>query len=347
MLRRFSLQRVILGAILAGLASRAAYGGMGTVELPRIDDQSPVTVFYRSADPESDFMPNSRLTVSVARGGVPLAGNGRLVVISHGSGAFPWVYATLARALVEAGFVVIVPRHRGDNNTDPGEPGPDSWTRRPGEVSRAIDTIAADARFAPLLRLDRVGAYGMSAGGHTVLELAGASWSPARFRDHCEANIEADFQACVGLTMQLTGGPLDGLKKWLARLVIASRFGDEALRQHRDQRVAVVVAAVPVAADFDPASLAGLKLPVALVTAAKDLWLVPRFHSERVLQACKACEHLADLPAAGHGAYLSPLPVGIGGLAGELLNDPPGFDRRDVAAVEQRIVNYFKRHLLP
>ena len=45
-------------------------------------------------------------------------------------------------------------------------------------ASRAIDVVSHDARFAPLLALDRVGMYGMSAGGHTALSLAGGRWSP-------------------------------------------------------------------------------------------------------------------------------------------------------------------------
>jgi hypothetical protein len=61
------------------------------------------------------------------------------------------------------------------------------------EVSHAIDRVAADGRLAPLLRLDAVGVFGGSAGGHTALSLAGGQWSPSRFRDHCLRNIEQDF----------------------------------------------------------------------------------------------------------------------------------------------------------
>jgi hypothetical protein len=66
-----------------------------------------------------------------------------------------------------------------------------------------------------------------------------------------------------------------------------------------------------------------------------------------VLQACAPCELLAALPQAGHGALLSPLPPGLTGRVGELLNDPPGFDRSQMAEVDRRIVGYFQRHLLP
>ena len=45
-------------------------------------------------------------------------GNGRLVVISRGSGGSAWVHVDLAQAPVDGGFIVAVPRHRGDNYKD-------------------------------------------------------------------------------------------------------------------------------------------------------------------------------------------------------------------------------------
>jgi len=157
----------------------------------------------------------------------------------------------------------------------------------------------------------------------------------------------ADFHSCVGLTTDLTGGALDDLKLWLARWIIGWRFADETRYEHDDPRIAAVAAAVPAAADFDMATLATPRVPLALLTAGQDAWLVPRLHSDRVLAAClPRCEHLADLPAAGHGAYLSPLPQGLGGLVGKLLNDPPGFDRAQLPAVDDRVVAFFDRQLL-
>jgi predicted dienelactone hydrolase len=252
----------------------------------------------------------------------------------------------LARVLVEAGFVVAMPQHHADHSGDPGNPGPQSWAIRPQEVSRAIDAVGRDHRFAPLLTLDRVGVYGMSAGGHTALSMAGGRWSMAGFKNHCEAHLVEDFQSCVGLITRLTGGLLDGIKQWAALAVIRHRFADETLLSHDDARVAAVVAGVPSAADFDMASLAKPRVPLGLVTAGQDRWLIPRFHSDRVLQACTTCEHLADLPTAGHGALLSPLPPGMTGLLGDMLNDPPGFDRSQMHGVNQVIAAFFVRHLL-
>ncbi|OUM03675.1 alpha/beta hydrolase family protein [Variovorax sp. JS1663] len=327
--------------LLSGLAQAA----MGLGEIAATAEDGPVTLYYPSGDAEQTVR-RGPFTLQVAPQGQPVRGNGRLVVISHGSGGSPSVHADLARRLVEAGFVVAMPEHRGDNYRDTGHPGPDSWVRRPAEVSRAIDAVGRDPRFAPLLQLDEVGVYGMSAGGHTALSLAGGRWSPGGFKRHCEAHLAQDFQSCVGLFTRLTGGWLDGLKLWAARTVIGLRFDDDTPRVHADPRVAAVVAGVPFAADFDMASLATPRVPLGLVTAGQDRWLIPRFHSDRVVAACTPCERIADLPGAGHGSLLSPPPPGLTGLVGDMLNDPPGFDRSQMAQVDRRITAFFEKHLL-
>jgi predicted dienelactone hydrolase len=305
-------------------------------------------VYYPSSAADQPYK-RGPFTLNLAVNGEPVRGNGRLIVISHGSGGAPWVHADLARSLVEAGFVVALPEHRGDNYKDFSTPGPESWKLRPAEVSRAIDRMGQDARFAPLLSLQRVGMYGGSAGGHTALTLAGGRWSPAKFRDHCEAHIAEDFSSCVGFTTRLNGNFLDGLKKKVALGVIRHRFGDAEWQTHTDPRIQAVVASVPFAADFDMDSLASPRIPLGLMTADLDVNQVPRFHSGAVLAACKACEHVVDLPTGSHGAMLSPAPpFAPGSLEAQLLGDPPGFDRaRLIPEGDRRITAFFIRHLLP
>lgn len=324
----------------AGLAQAAM--GLGAIAATASD--GPVTLYYPT-QAAATAVKRGPFTLTVAVDAEPARGNGRLVVISHGSGGAPWVHANLARTLVEAGFVVAMPEHRADNYKDDSNPGPDSWAIRPQEVSRAIDTVGRDARFAPLLDLDKVGVYGFSAGGHTALSMAGGRWSAAGFKEHCEAHLVEDFQSCVGLITRLKGGLFDGIKKWGALAVIGHRFADKTVLSHTDTRVAAVVAAGPSSADFDMDSFAAPRAPLGLVTLQNDRWLVPRFHSDRVLQACKPCEHIADVPLAGHGAMLSPLPPGLTGLLGDMLNDPPGFDRSQMHAVDEKITAFFVRHL--
>jgi predicted dienelactone hydrolase len=343
-MRRERARRWQAGVALCLLSALAQAGGL--TQIAGREGDGPVTVFYPS---NSTVAPLKRgpFTIQAAENAAPVRGNGRLVVISHGSGGAAWVHADLAGALVEAGFIVAMPEHRGDNYRDKSDIGPESWKRRPAEVSRAIDAVAADARFAALAATDKAGVYGMSAGGHTALTLAGGRWSAARLARHCDANIAADFQSCAGLTTQLRGDAFDNIKIWTALTVIRWRFSDASWQSYRDPRVAAVVAAVPYAADFDMASLAEPQVPLGLVTATQDKWLTPRFHSDAVLAACKRCERVADLPTGGHGALLSPLPPNLTGLAAELLGDPPGFDRKGLPDVDRKIAAFFRKHLLP
>jgi predicted dienelactone hydrolase len=333
-------------AVLLLFAGAAAQAATGLTEIAGIDGDNPVTVFYPTSVAQQPLK-RGPFAVNAAFNGTPQRGNGRLVVVSHGSGGSAWTYSDLAKTLVEAGFVVAMPLHRGDNYGDNSEIGPPSWRRRPAEVSRAIDAVARDPRFAPLVQVDKVGMYGMSAGGHTALSLAGGRWSPAGLKRHCEANIAADFPACVGLSTRLRGDFFDGFKIWTSLIVIGQKFSDTAWVSYNDPRVQAVVAGVPYAADFDMASLAKPRVPLGIVNMGGDKWLAPRFHGEAVLKACVSCTAVANLPNGGHGALLSPLPPKLPEAAAELLNDPPGFDRSVLPEVDRKIAAFFLKHLLP
>jgi len=189
--------------------------------------------------------------------------------------------------------------------------------------------------------------YGMSAGGHTALSLAGGRWSLASFRRHCEAHIAEDFPACVGLATRLRGNWLDGFKMWTALAVLGMRFNDATWQSSSDPRIQAIVAGVPYASDFDMTSLASPRVPLGVVNMGKDKWLAPRFHGEAVLKACPSCASVANLPDGGHGALLSPFPPRLPDAAAELLNDPPGFDRTLLAEVDRKIAAFFRKHLLP
>lgn len=341
------MKRFVLACLLS-LGAAWAHAGVGLTTLPGMQGDGPVTVFYPSRAAEQR-LPRGPFVLQFAPDGEPVLGNGRLVVMSHGSGGAPWVHSDLARTLVEAGFVVAFPTHRGDNWEGMGDAGPVSWRRRPGEVSRAIDAVLEDRRFAPLVQTDRIGMYGMSAGGHTALTLAGGRWSPSVLRQHCEQHLDDDFPSCVGLATQLSGNLLDGVRKAVAIRVIRWRLDDAAWYSHEDPRIKAVVAEVPFAADFDAQSLAQPRVPLGIVQAGQDKWLAPRFHSAAVLHACQPCTLVADVATAGHGSLLSPPPPreNLSGIAARLLADPPGFDRSLVSAAHGRIGAFFRQTLFP
>ena len=342
------IHNVLLALLLAVADLAGAATGMAVIPSQAGE---PVTVLYPTQATPSPLQ-RGPFTLQVAIDAAPAGGNGRLVVLSHGSGGAVWPQFDLGHALVAAGFTVAMPLHAGDNWRDGSERGPVSWERRPREVSQAIDAVAAQSaangRFAPLqLGLQRTGAYGMSAGGITVLALAGARWSPALLARHCDAHIAEDFPACAGPTTELTGGMLDEAKIAIARRVVHAKLGDDgAWRSWHEPRIAAVVAAVPMASPIDMGSLAVPRVPLGLVRAGQDAWLAPRWHSDAVLAACGThCTLVADMAQAGHGSILSPMVTDVTGPAARLLRDPPGFDRSELAQVYAAIVAFFVKNL--
>jgi predicted dienelactone hydrolase len=325
----------------------AAYGAqaaVGLTVLPSTEERGPVTVFYPSSTPAVAFV-RGPFTLNVALEASPSLGNHRLVIFSHGSGGSPWPMADFAASLVDAGFVVAMPEHAGDNYKDKSKVGPKTWKLRPHEVSQAIDAVQADARFTGLVDFTQVGVYGTSAGGLTALTLAGARWSPANFMRHCLAHMQEDFPACVGLITSLKGNWLDPVKLTVARWVHRLYFNDETWQSHTDPRVRAVIASVPIAAYIDMASIARPRIAVGLVQSAFDPWLTPRFHSNKVQSACASCVDIPNLPHSGHGTLMSPWPQELAQSLTPLLADPPGFDRRQLPIVYSRMGAFFKDKL--
>lgn len=337
------MKKYILFCFMSCLTLSASAAGL-TV-LPATDANGPITVFYPSSA-AAVTVTRGPFTLSVAVDSVPERGNGRLIVLSHGSGGAPWVHTDLAQALVAAGFIVAVPEHAGDNWHDQSKVGPASWKLRPMEISQAIGAMSQDARFAPLFDPNKVGVWGMSAGGHTALALAGGRWSPAQLLAHCEAHLAEDFAACTGAATELKGSGWDSIKKSVAMFFIRRNLrNDTQWYGHIDPRIAAIVAGVPFAADFDMATLTQPIVPLGLVQAEQDLWLRPQFHSAAVMTACTSCEILASLPTAGHGALLAPLPPDIAPKFQRVLQDPPGFNRSELPALYQRTTEFFKAKL--
>jgi predicted dienelactone hydrolase len=339
----FAMRKYITFWLLC-IAALGAHAAVGLTVLPGTDWRGPVTMFYPSSS-QAATTTRGPFTLNVALQGSPSPGNRRLVIFSHGSGGSPWPLTDFAASLVEAGFIVAMPEHAGDNYKDQSKVGPETWKLRPREVSQAIDAVQADARFATQVDFTQVGVYGTSAGGLTALTLAGARWSPANFQRHCLAHMKEDFPACVGLITRLKGDWLDPVKLKVAGWAHRMRFQDETWQQHTDTRIKAVIASVPMAAPIDMASIAQPRISVALVQSEFDPWLAPRFHGNQVQSACISCVDIPNLPKSGHGTLLSPWPQELAQSLTPLLQDPPGFDRAQLPVVYGRMTAFFKAKL--
>lgn len=315
-------------ALVAASASQAQTHAVGMRQIQ--SNGMPITLVYPTAA-AAQAVTYGAFTVQIASNAAPLpaastaaSGKRTLIVLSHGSAGSALPDHALAATLTRAGFVVAQPEHRGDNWQDFSKAGPESWKTRPQDVSETIDAVARDPVLAPLVDTRRVGVHGMSAGGVTGLVLAGAQWRMLSLVQHCAQNLEADIGFCLnGLaahpTVQLLRKSQFAMGRMLTETTAPSSFktlhggaSPSATSDPRpDPRVVAVSLAVPVGAIFTAESLARIRIPVALSTAGQDGVLLPRFHSQHVLQHCKTCTTLSDHPQAGHFDWLSPWPASI------------------------------------
>lgn len=361
------------GAAVVSVASMAALvAGLALIALPaeaqvgqaRLQvGTMAVTMVYPTDEPAREVA-QGPFTVKVAPDAAPLPGRRRLIVMSHGTAGSPVADHDLAATLARAGFVVAQPEHPGDNFRDSAQAGPDAWITRPGDVSRVIDQLAADARWQALLKFDRVGVHGMSAGGATALSLAGGQWRTLDLVRHCLDHEEADFGFCYN-GLPDAAQQAQRRKRFEAARGVPEMFlpsdiktlhggrtparpGDDP---RPDPRVAAVTLAVPVAAIFTAESLKRIAIPVGVIVAQGDRMLLPEFHARRVLREVPQARLLGELRGAGHMDLLSPWPEAA--ARGAMAAHPrgaalePGFDATERTRAFEAVAVFFQRQLGP
>ena len=149
------------------------------------DDQAnigfPVFVMYPAEEAHGayDLTP---FTVTAGLNAPEAAGQFPVVIISHGSGGNRLGYLTLAQALAEAGYVVLMPEHFGNNKDDNFLEGKTrNLELRPRHISLCIDDIAGNEILSGAVLADQVAVIGHSMGGYTALAVAGGQvWNAAK-----------------------------------------------------------------------------------------------------------------------------------------------------------------------
>lgn len=280
-------------------------------------------LYYPTRD-AARVIPFGPFPQTVAINGAPEAKVKGLIVISHGTASTETGFATLAQALARNGYLVASVEHVGDTWQDqsmratPGR----YFAERPRQASRVIDTVLADPQWRARVANDAdgrplIGALGHSAGGYTVLALAGGKPVLSRLRTHCELEAALDPVLCK-LSSSVGGASVQ---------VDTSKDGQEEPVQ-ADPRVRAVMALAPMGAAFSAASLASITVPVAIYAGEKDTFLVPRFHAQWVMQNMPAATTMLQLvPNAGHYAFMNTPTMDLPSPDGSVGRDPQGFDR--------------------
>ena len=235
----------------------------------------------------------------------PVRGRGLpLVVISHGTGSSFTGHVDTALALAQAGFVVAAPTHTGDNRRD--RAGAADLGARTRQFAVVMDYVVE--HWNPgAVDPDRIGAFGYSAGGFTVLAAAGGAPDLSRMAAHCSAH--PTFFDC--------------------RLIAASERPAAPTVLTRAPRTlrALVVAAPALGFTFGPGSLAELAMPVQLWQAEEDAILPKPFYLEPVRSALSRPPEFHSVPGAGHFDFMAPCPPGLASVAPAICESTAGFDR--------------------
>ena len=254
--------------------------------------------------------------VDAAIGGKPVDKVKALILLSHGNAGTELGHSVLAQALARNGYLVAALRHPGDNYQDRSllEKSPERYfDERPRQASRVIDAILADpawkARIASDSQGPLVGALGHSAGGYTVLALAGAMPDLSRMRQHCLAEASEDPIFCG---MGRSGESTPQLPAATPSL--------------KDERVRAIVALAPAGVLLTAESLAAVRPATMIYEAELDRFVVPRFHAEWVASNLPA-PNLRRVPNAWHFAFMDSPSMSLPSPDGDVTANPPGFDR--------------------
>lgn len=265
----------------------------------------------------------------------PLKG---LILLSHGTGGTELNHHNLATRLAAVGYLVAAPRHPGDNWQDRSLITSGRYfSERPRQLSRVLDALLASPEWGPRIPADRIGAVGHSAGGYSVLALAGAQAEPQRAAQHCRT-VQDDPGFCAlakGPSAAEAAAPASSAPSAVAPAAAEPRVSVP------DQRIRAVVALAPMAVVFTPESLAAITVPVRVIVAEHDAVLNGRYHGGHVA-AHLPRGRASTVPGAGHFAFMAQATFPLPSAAGDAAGNPPGFDRvAYLPELENQVAEFF------
>jgi predicted dienelactone hydrolase len=321
----------------APLSAAEQFSGLRVRTITTADQQSvSLSIWYPSAVPARK-QTLGPYTQEVSLDAPATSGRFPLILISHGTGGNQMNHHELASALARAGFIAVALAHPGDNYKDRSMVGkPAYFEERPRQVSRVLDTLLADAAWAPLIDPKRIGFLGHSAGGFTGAALIGATPSIAQTVRHCAAHYEQDLWFC-----RVSGSKEKALEN--------ARNADymPAVAGSADARIRAAVLIAPVGAFFAESSLQSIKVPVRVYVAGQDEILTPRFHADYLARLIPGAQTV-KVEAGGHFMMASKLDLKVAIDGAEVNFDPAGFDRASViAAAARELPLWFAKALAP
>ncbi len=253
-----------------------------------------------------------------------------LVLMSHGTGGSSSSMVWIAEYLAAHGYLVAAVEHFGNTFRNNSPEGFIAVWRRPPDISRMLDALLNEPRFGKRIAVNRIGAAGFSAGGYTVIALAGGIYHPELMGVYSREH------------------PTEKGNK-LARAIDFSRIPDmaSASLSYRDERIRAVFAMAPaLGPGFETADLAQIRIPVGVVASVQDDWLPLAANAQHFAESIPGAE-LTQLPAGGHFIFMPLCNVHGSQYAHEVCTDiDPSIDRMAIHEQVQKLaLDFFDRHL--
>jgi len=285
-----------------------------------------VAIWYPSDDPATT-KPLPKSDQFVAQDGAATGHGLPLVVISHGALASLNKQGALAEqidtalTLARAGFVVAALVH------NEFAPGPVIQVKdRSRQLHRLVDFMLTEWQDHARLDPARIGAFGYSLGGFTVLVAIGGEPDLAQIAPHC-ATAPAEWSCThenLGIYHDSPAEP------WL----------------HDPRIKAAVIAAPALGYLFGPAGLARVHVPVQLWRGEEDHVLTEPWNAEAVERALPTPPEMHVVKGAGHADFLAPCLAKEARVTPRLCAEASGFDRAGFrVGFGHAILGYFQKAL--
>lgn len=242
----------------------------------------------------------------------PISGDALpLVVISHGNGGGPASHADLALALASAGYIVAAPMHIGDNYADQSAVGSLSWlSGRTAQLHATIDYLLDTWQDRDHINPERIGAFGFSAGGFTVLTAVGARPDLGIIAKHCVESPEFVCELLHAVKSPLLNSDTPTMEN--------AFLADARIK-------AAVVAAPGLGFTLVPHGFDNVRVPIQLWSADNDINVPYETNTKPVRQALGSGVEFHSVAGAGHLSFLAPCSL----LAPpEICSEQGQFDRK-------------------
>ncbi|HEX4021470.1 MAG TPA: alpha/beta fold hydrolase [Acidobacteriaceae bacterium] len=263
-----------------------------------------------------------------------------LILLSHGSSGIGLEFLWLGTYLASHGYIVAAVNHHG-NTAAEGQllaQGFLEW-ERPEDLTAVLNKLLADPVFGRQIDPNRIGAAGHSAGGATVIQIAGGIYNFDAIRDYCNSPQSKGDATCE---------PRELIRKSVAQLeelrktdpVVQASFLQQH-ESHRDPRVKAVFAMAPaIGPAFTPQALRAIDIPVQIVVGDADDVAPMATNAEYFAKLIKGAR-LTVLPHVGHMTFGSECtPLGKEKLDG--CRDGAGVDRAAIhREVEEQVLAFF------